>query len=109
MEVIKLNECKFRRRLDMVQREKEDLVKPLEVKKEALFLATRSSDDQDSSINNRGNSDNFSVKQHEKVWPRMLGRLVQETAVQEIVQAGLSSTGNDEDSNNFQAGQQVVM
>ena len=45
MEVIKLNECKFRRRLDMVQREKRDLVKLLEVKKEVMFLIAKSSDD----------------------------------------------------------------
>ena len=53
--------------------------------------------------------DNFSVKQHEEVWSRMLGCLDQELAVQEIMQAGLSSTRNDEGSNNLQVGQQVVM
>ena len=36
---------------------------------------------------------------------KMSGCLDQEVPVQEIRQAGLSSAGNDEDGDNFQAGQ----
>ena len=183
IEEIKSNGCKFKRELDMVQREKKGLVELLEVKKGAMFLIAKSSEDcvsslvrlvdqrthrqvhfgqdlekpleqrasrnsrtlprmrrwlpQDfssildripgncvyapisgenqlesadsvrvygSSINNGGRSDNFSVKHHEKGWPIMSGCLDQEVTVQEIMQVGLSSAGNNEDGDNFQAG-----
>ena len=159
----------------MVQYGKEDLVELLEVKKEAMFLTTRSSDDhepgfdrlvdqrgheqrsmsvlrqraprvirtlprlkgfslqdflssnyvsaptfgekqlkkaisvgdQDLSVNNEGNSDNFSVKQHKRVWFERLGYLDKEITVQEVMQAGLSSTGIDVNDNDFQEDQKI--
>ena len=180
IEEIKFNECKFKRRLDMVRREKKDLVELLiwlkssndyvsrverlvnqrtdrqgimSIKRQVNFgqdleklLEQRapcvirilprkrgflsqdfsssnyvyalipgenlikkaiSVGENDSSINNRGNSDNFSVKQHEKVWSRMLGCLDQEIAVQKIMQAGLSSIGIGVNGNNSQDDQKV--
>ena len=54
MEVIKSNECKLRKRLDMVQYEKEDLAKLLEVKKEVTRFTTRSIDDHERLVDQRG-------------------------------------------------------
>ena len=47
-------------------------------------------------------SDNFSVKQHEKVWSRRSGCMNQIIAIQEVIQTGFSSTSADKGDNNFQ-------
>ena len=52
-------------------------------------------------------SDNFFVKQHEKVWSRRSGCMDQVIVIQEVIQTGLSSTGVDMDGNNFQDDQKV--
>ena len=83
MEIFKSNKCKLRKRLDMVQCEEKDLVELLE------------------------QSNNSSVKQHEKVWSRRSGCIDQVIVIQEVIQTGLSSTGIDMDGNNFQDDQKV--
>ena len=129
MEIIKSSECKFRKRLNMIQCEEKVLVGLLEDKKEVTFLTARLCDDHESGLKKlmdqkgrkqRGmsirkqvhlyqgleelleQSDNFSVKQHEKVWSRRSGCMNQVIAIQEVIQTGLSSTGVDKDGNNSQ-------
>ena len=64
---------------------------------ENLFKKEISVRENDLSIINGDNGDNFSVKQHEKVWSRILGGMDQEIVIQEVMQTGLSSTGIDVD------------
>ena len=164
---------KNRKRLDVVWYEKEDLIELLEVKKEAMFLTTRSGDDhelgfhrlvvqrghkqrsmsilgqraprfirtlprmrefslqdflssnyvcaptfrekqlkkailvgdQNSSVNNEGNSDNSFIKQHEKVWFERLEYLDQEWFGKLCKR--VSSTGIDVSGNDFQDDQKI--